>query len=115
MPVKVGKNRDEVCYLVTDGSAYYISGMKEENYKRFISSYESSERMYLEGITYVIIDKEVKNQIADSLSEILGKEISSEYLDNYIGDVYLSTTEITMKSLIKGIYLPSIAFAIYIY
>ena len=71
MPVKVGKNRDEVCYLVTDGSAYYISGMTKENYKRFISSYEFSERMYLEGITYVISDKEVKNQIADSLSGFL--------------------------------------------
>lgn len=112
LPVKVAENEYEDYYLVTDGREYYISGMTEENYARIASACEASGGTRLEGVTKVIIDEEARNQIADAVSEILGKEINEESLDSYVGDIHIRAVEISTKSMIKEIYILNFAFGI---
>lgn len=111
-PVQVAQSKGETYYLVTDGSAYYICGMTAESEQQFASLDRSPWSLRLEGITYVIVDKETRNQIAEALSGHFGREIRPEDLDQAVGDVYLRAGMLTTGSILKGIYILRIVFAV---
>lgn len=110
--VQVAQNKGETYYLVAEGREYYICGMTEESEKQFASLDRSPWHLRLEGITYVITDRETRNQIAEALSVCFGREIRPEDLDQVVGDVCLRAGTLTAGSILKGIYILRIAFAV---
>lgn len=112
VPVKVGEDKHEGYYLVTNGYQYYISGMQEEEFATLQSELEKSESARLEGVTKVIIDDKVRERIAAALSLAFGKNIDSDTMDEYIGDVQIRVVPINTKAMIKEIYILNFAFGI---
>lgn len=108
----MGQNKGETYYLVKDGSAYYICGMTAESEKQLASLDKSPWHLRLEGITYVLTDKEMKNRIAEALSGCFEKEVRTEDLNGLVGDVYLRAGTLTAGSILKGIYILHIVFAV---
>lgn len=110
-PVLVAHSEDEDYYLLTDGSEHYLCGMTSKSYAWVMENLSRSD-MRITGVTKVIIDDEAKAQAAQFLSKHLGKEITADTLDNYVGDVHLRATEMTTWQLVKEIYVLNIAFAV---
>lgn len=57
-------------------------------------------------------DKETKEQIAEALSGCFEKDIRAGDLDELVGDVYLRAGTLTAGSILKGIYILRIVFAV---
>lgn len=110
-PVRAADTKDEIYYLITDGSRYHLCGMTQENYDRVVTSYHNGDRR-IEGVTKVIIDDDARDEAAQFLSEFFGKNITADSMDRYVGDVHLRATEITTANLVKEIYVLYIAFAV---
>lgn len=109
--IQVAQTKGETYYLIHDGSAYYICGVTAESEQQLASLDKSPWHLRLEGITYVLTDKETKAQIAEALSGCFEKEIRPEALDGVVGDVYLRAGTLTAGAILKGIYILRIVFA----
>lgn len=110
--VQVAQNKGETYYLVAEGKEYYICGITKESEKQLASLDKSPWHLRLEGITYVLTDKETKAQIAAALSDCFEREIRPEDLDQVVGDVYLRAGMLTTGAILKGIYILRIVFAV---
>ena len=112
VPVKITESKYENYYLVTDGQDDYISGMTEKDYERVRSAYEEKGTVHLTGVTKVIIDKEAREEIAGFVSNLYGRTISAETMDDYVGDVHIRATELTTQSMLREIYALHICLGI---
>lgn len=99
-PVKITEDQYEGYYLITDGEHLYISGMQEADYNKLNADYLEYGSVVLEGVTKVIIDEDVREDIAAYLSSI-GVSCDSETIDDYIGGVQIRVSEISFSSMLK--------------
>lgn len=69
VPQKIAEDKYEAYYLVRTESETYISGMQEEQYAALKKEIEENGKAKLEGITKVIIDENVLDNVAPYLNK----------------------------------------------
>ena len=90
IPQKISEDKYESYYLVTTETNTYISGMQSEQFEVLKHEVEQNGKARLEGMTKVIIDDKVKEDVKQ-----------------YIGNEYIQirVTELTYGSILKEGYI----------
>ena len=90
VPKKISEDEYEIYYLVTTKEDNYISGMQKEQFEVLKKEVEKCGVARLEGFTKVIIDEQVKKDVA-------------EYIDEK--SIHIRVTELTYLKTLKEGYL----------
>ncbi len=90
IPQKISEDEYESYYLVTTETNTYISGMQDQQFTDLSHEVEQNGRARLEGMTKVIIDEKVKEDVK--------QYIENEYL-------HIRVTELTYGSVLKEGYI----------
>lgn len=104
-PQKVGSDKYETYYLISDGNEYRISGMKKSEYDEIISQLSGAGSYQLQGMTSYIIDSNAKEEIAKNASEITGQNVTVDNMDDILGDVQIRYLKISYLTVLKEGYI----------
>ena len=106
-PVEVGKRQKEHYYLLSDGNRYVLSGMTKEQHEEIVAELEKNGSYTLHGVTFYIGDKE-REEIVGRLTSLLGTKITTDNMDEYVGDVQIRLTKITYFRVLKEDYIANL-------
>lgn len=90
VPQKIAEDKYESYYLVRTETEIYISGMQEEQYAALKEEVVEKGKIKLEGMTKVIIDE----QVLENVAEYLNKE-----------HIHLRATELSYSGVLKEGYI----------
>lgn len=90
VPEKISEDKYEEYYLVTTQKNTYISGMQKEQFETLKKEVEEQGKARLEGMTKVIIDKEVIAEVQNYLNE---------------KNIHIRVTELTYGKILKEGYI----------
>ncbi len=90
VPQKIAEDKYESYYLVRTGTGAYISGMQDEQYADLKEDVEKKGKVRLEGMTKVIIDEQVLENVAEYLNE---------------KHIHLRATELSYGGILKEGYI----------
>ena len=104
-PIKAGDYKRDTFYLVTDGTEYRLAVLDDKDLSEIKNGLQKTVPYRAEGMTRFIIDDDTNEEIAAKASQVLGQKVTTDNMDDVLGDVCFTYFKLSYKSVLFDGYL----------